>query len=110
VAGFHTEYSGMRWSFFFLTEYANMFIVAGVASLVFLGGWLSPIPGYFQGNLWGIFWFMSKASFLIFVMMWFRWTFPRLRTDQLMRLCWKFFLPASFVTIIGVGFWDLLLR
>ena len=110
VAGFHTEYSGMRWAFFFLTEYANMFIVAGVASLVFLGGWLSPIPGYFQGNVWGIFWFMSKAAFLIFVMMWFRWTFPRLRTDQLMRLCWKFFLPASFVTIIGVGFWDLFVR
>ena len=110
VAGWMTEYSGMRWSFFFLAEYANMFIVAGVASLLFLGGWLSPIPGYLEGNLWGIFWFISKISFLIFVMMWFRWTFPRLRTDQLMRLCWKFFLPASFVTIIGVGIWDLFVR
>ena len=110
VAGWMTEYSGMRWSFFFLTEYANMFIVAGVASLLFLGGWLSPIPGYLEGNLWGIFWLISKVSFLIFVMMWFRWTFPRLRTDQLMRLCWKFFLPASFVTIIGVGIWDLFVR
>lgn len=110
VAGFHTEYSGMRWSFFFLTEYANMFIIAGIASLAFLGGWLSPVPGYFEGGVWGIFWFMSKAIFLIFVMMWFRWTFPRLRTDQLMRMCWKFFLPLSFVTIAGVGLWDLLLR
>ena len=110
VAGFHTEYSGMRWSFFFLTEYANMFIVAGVAALAFLGGWLSPIPGYFEGDLWGIFWFVSKATFLIFVMMWFRWTFPRLRTDQLMRLCWKFFMPASFIAVLGAGFWDLFLR
>ncbi len=110
VAGFHTEYSGMRWSFFFLTEYANMFIVAGVAAIAFLGGWLSPIPGYFESGLWGIFWFMSKAIFLIFVMMWFRWTFPRLRTDQLMRMCWKFFMPASFLTIVGVGVWDLFIR
>ena len=110
VAGWMTEYSGMRWAFFFLAEYANMFIVAGVATIGFLGGWLSPIPGYFDGSIWGVFWLVSKTSFLIFVMMWFRWTFPRLRTDQLMRMCWKFFLPGSFFVIIGVGLWDLIMR
>lgn len=110
VAGFHTEYSGMRWAFFMLAEYANMFIVAGVASVVFLGGWQSPIPGLMDGPGWGLIWFLSKAIFLILVMMWFRWTFPRLRTDQLMRLCWKFFLPIAFVNIAGVGIWDLFVR
>ena len=110
VAGWMTEYSGMRWAFFFLAEYANMFIVAGVATIGFLGGWLSPIPGYFDGSIWGVFWLVSKTSFLIFVMMWFRWTFPRLRTDQLIRMCRKFFLPGSFFLIIGVGLWDLIMR
>jgi NADH-quinone oxidoreductase subunit H len=90
VAGFHTEYSGMRWAFFFLSEYANVFIVSGITAIVFLGGWQSPIPGYMDGPFWGLVWFFSKVIFLILVMMWFRWTFPRLRTDQLMRMCWKF--------------------
>jgi len=107
VAGFHTEYSGLRWAFFFLAEYANVFIVAGVASVVFLGGWQSPIPGFLEGSGWGLVWFLGKAIFLIFTMIWFRWTFPRLRTDQLMVMCWKYFIPIAFINIMGVGLWDL---
>ena len=107
VGGFHTEYSGMRWSFFFLSEYASMLVVSAVASAGFLGGWHSPIPGYFDSNGWGVFWMMSKIVFLIFVMMWFRWTFPRLRVDQLMNICWKVFLPMSLINIFGVGIWTL---
>ncbi len=108
VAGFHTEYSGMRWAFFFLSEYANMFIVAGVAATVFLGGWLSPFPGVLDSAGWGLFWFLSKISALIFVMMWFRWTFPRLRVDQLMNVSWKYLLPIALFNIFGVGLWILL--
>ncbi|MEE9166749.1 MAG: NADH-quinone oxidoreductase subunit NuoH [Candidatus Neomarinimicrobiota bacterium] len=107
VAGFHTEYSGMRWAFFFLTEYANMFIVAALAAILFLGGWQSPIEGVMDGPIWGFIWFMGKAAFLIFVMIWFRWTFPRLRTDQLMVMCWKYFIPLALFNILGVGLWDL---
>ena len=71
VAGFVTEYSGARYSFFFLSEYANMFVVSAVAVTAFLGGWQSPVPGWFDTPVWGLFWFMSKAGLLIFVMMWF---------------------------------------
>lgn len=110
VAGFHTEYSGIRWGFFFLAEYAYVFIVAAVASIVFLGGWQSLIPGIMAGPVWGLFWFFAKTGFLFFVMMWFRWTFPRLRVDQLMKVCWKFFLPFAFINILGVGIWDLFVR
>lgn len=108
VAGFHTEYSGMRWAFFFLSEYANMFIVAGVTATAFLGGWLSPFPGVLDSAGWGLFWFLSKTSVLIFVMMWFRWTFPRLRVDQLMNVSWKYLLPIALFNIFGVGLWILL--
>tara|TARA_B100001179_G_scaffold58270_1_gene40068 strand:- start:6219 stop:7292 length:1074 start_codon:yes stop_codon:yes gene_type:complete len=107
VGGFHTEYSGMRFAFFFLSEYANMFVVSGVAATGFLGGWQSPIPGYFNTPLWGIFWMLSKTMFLVFMMIWMRWTFPRLRVDQLMNVCWKVLLPISLVNIFGVGIWTL---
>ena len=107
VGGFHTEYSGMRFAFFFLSEYANMFVVSGVAAAGFLGGWQSPIPGYFNTPLWGIFWMLSKTMFLVFMMIWMRWTFPRLRVDQLMNVCWKVLLPISLVNIFGVGIWTL---
>jgi len=107
VGGFHTEYSGMRFAFFFLSEYANMFVVSGVAVTGFLGGWQSPIPGYFNTPLWGIFWMLSKTMFLVFMMIWMRWTFPRLRVDQLMNVCWKVLLPVSLVNIFGVGIWTL---
>jgi len=109
VAGAFTEYSGMRYAFFFLSEYANMFIVSGIAVTAFLGGWQSPIPGILNSPAWGLWWFMSKAMFLIFAMIWFRWTFPRLRVDQLMNVCWKGFTPIAMVNIFGVGIWHLML-
>ena len=109
VAGAFTEYSGMRYAFFFLSEYANMFVVSGVAAAAFLGGWQSPIPGMFNSPGWGLFWFLSKSMFLIFVMIWVRWTFPRLRVDQLMDVCWKGFIPISFVNIFGIGIWYLII-
>ena len=109
VAGFATEYSGMRYAFFFLSEYANMFVVSGVAAAAFLGGWQSPIPGMFNSPGWGLFWFLSKSMFLIFVMIWVRWTFPRLRVDQLMDVCWKGFIPISLVNIFGIGIWYLII-
>ena len=84
VAGFATEYSGMRYAFFFLSEYANMFVVSAVAVVGFLGGWQSPIVGFLDSAAWGVFWMISKTAALIFVMLWLRWTLPRLRVDQLM--------------------------
>jgi NADH-quinone oxidoreductase subunit H len=104
VAGYHTEYSGMRFAFFFLAEYANMIVVAGVAATLFLGGWTQVIPGKFFENLIpGPIMFLMKAMALIFVQMWMRWALPRLRVDQLMYVCWKVLLPVSFVLVIGVG-------
>ena len=109
VAGWMTEYSGFRWAVFFLSEYANMFVVSGLAVAGFLGGWQSPIPGMFDSAGWGLFWFMGKVIFLIFLMMWFRWTFPRLRVDQLMHVCWKVFIPIAMFNIFGVGIWKLII-
>ena len=108
VAGWMTEYSGFRWAIFFLSEYANMLIVSGLAVAGFLGGWRSPIPGLFDSGAWGLFWFMGKIASVIFVMMWFRWTFPRLRVDQLMHVCWKVFIPIAMINIFGVGIWKLI--
>ncbi|MCH7611800.1 MAG: NADH-quinone oxidoreductase subunit NuoH [Candidatus Marinimicrobia bacterium] len=109
VAGAFTEYSGMRYAFFFLSEYAEMFVISAVATTAFLGGWNSPISGFFDGPGWGLFWFMGKSLFLVFVMLWFRWTFPRLRVDQLMSICWKVFLPFALVNIFGVAIWSLII-
>lgn len=109
VAGAFTEYSGMRYAFFFLSEYANMFVVSGVAAAAFLGGWRSPLPGVLDTPGWGIMWFIGKSMFLIFMMMWFRWTWPRLRVDQLMSVCWKGFIPIAFFNIFGIGIWKLLI-
>ncbi len=105
VAGYHTEYSGMRFAFFFLAEYANMFLVAGVATTLFLGGWTQVIPGSFIAPqlLPGPIVFFLKALLIIFVQMWLRWSLPRLRVDQLMYLSWKVLLPISFVLVLGVG-------
>ena len=118
VAGWMTEYSGFKWAIFFLSEYANMLIVSIVASVVFLGGWLSPltlfnigIPDnwmFLDGPILGFFWVLIKAIFLIFVMMWFRWTFPRLRVDQLMYLCWKVFIPFALANLFFVSIWELI--
>jgi NADH-quinone oxidoreductase subunit H len=102
VAGFHTEYSGMRFAFFFLAEYANMLLVTCVATTLFLGGWTQVLPGPAQ---WipGPIMFFLKAFAIIFVQMWVRWSVPRLRVDQLMYLSWKVLLPISFVLVLGVG-------
>jgi len=108
VAGFHVEYSGITFAMFFLAEYANMILVSTVASLLFLGGWLSP----FQGIPWleecftwvpGIMWLMLKVSFFLFLFLWLRATFPRYRYDQIMRLGWKVFIPLTLFWIIIVG-------
>lgn len=96
VAGFHTEYSGMRWSFFFLAEYANLTSWSAIAATMFLGGWTGPF-------LPPIVWLAIKTTLMILVSMWIRWTFPRIRIDQLMDLGWKFLLPASIVNILVTG-------
>jgi len=105
VAGFVTEYSGMRYAFFFLSEYANMFVVSAVAVTAFLGGWQSPFPNFLNTSGWSVFWMMSKISLLIFVMIWIRFTVPRLRVDQLMHLCWKVFIPIGLFNVFGVAIW-----
>lgn len=99
-AGFHTEYSGMKFAYFFLAEFINMFIVAAIAVTIFFGGYLSPF-GITEALPWmGVFWFMLKTLMIIFLMMWFRWTFPRLRVDQLLTLEWKYLLPINLFNIV----------
>jgi NADH-quinone oxidoreductase subunit H len=102
IAGYHTEYSGMRFAFFFLAEYANMFLVASVATTLFLGGWTLPIP-LLSEIIPGPIIFLAKALLLIFIQMWMRWSLPRLRVDQLMYVNWKVLMPISFVLILGAG-------
>jgi len=110
VAGYHTEYGGMRFALLFLSEYANMFAVSAIASTLFFGGWNSPFGEYLAGPVWGMFWFLAKGMTFIFVQMWLRWTLPRLRVDQLMYVGWKVLIPFSFVIVLGVGFWVMALR
>jgi NADH-quinone oxidoreductase subunit H len=99
-AGFHTEYSGMKFAYFFLAEFINMFIIAAIATTVFFGAWLSPFGITESIPLLGVFWFLLKALILVFLMMWFRWTFPRLRIDQLLTLEWKYLLPLNLANIV----------
>ena len=99
VAGFHVEYSGMAFAVFFLAEYANMILVAALTTLMFLGGWLSPVA--FLPD--GILWWLIKTGFVLFLFLWFRATFPRYRYDQIMRLGWKVFIPITIVWIAVVG-------
>ncbi len=99
VAGFHVEYSGMAFAIFFLAEYANMILIAALASLMFLGGWLSPVS--FLPD--GILWLFAKMSFILFLFLWFRATFPRYRYDQIMRLGWKVFIPVTLIWLVIVG-------
>jgi NADH-quinone oxidoreductase subunit H len=108
VAGYHTEYSGMKFALFFLAEYANMFAVSAIGATLFLGGWNSPFGEFLSGPIWGVFWFLSKGMFFVFVQMWLRWTLPRLRVDQLMYVSWKVLTPWAFVCILGVGLWMVL--
>jgi len=103
-AGFHTEYSGMKFAYFFLAEFINMFIVAAVATTVFFGAWLSPFGITESIPMLGIFWFGLKTLLIIILMMWFRWTFPRLRIDQLLTLEWKYLLPLNLMNIVLMAF------
>jgi NADH-quinone oxidoreductase subunit H len=104
VQGFNTEYSGMRFAMFYLAEYANLFLVSAVAVSLFLGGWSSPFGSFMSGPVWGIFWFVLKAMFFVFMQIWIRWTLPRLRVDQLMYTSWKVLTPWLFACIFAVGF------
>ena len=108
VAGFHTEYSGMRFAVFFIAEYANVFAVCAIASTLFLGGWQGILDE--DQFIPGLFILTGKSFLLVFVMMWVRWTLPRLRVDQLMNLCWKYLIPISFFNILGTGIWGLFFR
>lgn len=100
VAGFHVEYSGMAFAVFFLAEYANMILVSTLTAIMFLGGWLSPFPSIMGDS---IVWLLAKVSFVLFLFLWFRATFPRYRYDQIMRLGWKVFIPVTLVWIVVVG-------
>ncbi len=102
-AGYHTEYSGMGFAWFFLAEFINMFIISAVGVTLFFGGWLAPFgitDGLGPEWAWGLFWFFLKVFLMIFLLMWFRWTFPRLRIDQLLTLEWKYLLPIGLLNII----------
>jgi NADH-quinone oxidoreductase subunit H len=128
VGGFHTEYSGMRWSFFFLAEYASMFVVSMVASILFLGAWHTGLKfddqlfaqprahgaagfdGYrYLANVFGLLVITVKASALVFVQIWLRWTLPRLRIDQVMTTCLKYLVPISCFLFLGAAVWPLAL-
>lgn len=106
TAGYHTEYSGMHFGFFYLAEYLNLFITAGIASTLFLGGWMPfHIPGLDGLNAvmdWipGVVWFVGKTFAVVFLLMWIRWTFPRLRIDQVLTLEWKYLMPLSLVIVL----------
>jgi NADH-quinone oxidoreductase subunit H len=115
VAGYFTEYCGMKYGMFMLAEYGNMFAVSLLISILFFGGYQSPF-GYL-GNVLGIKWlvsleqfgwFFAKGWFFIFVQMWLRWTLPRLRVDQLMTLCWKYLIPFAVVNLVIIGIISLL--
>jgi NADH-quinone oxidoreductase subunit H len=101
VAGYHTEYSGIRFAMFFLAEYANMFLVSSIAVVAYFGGWYTGIP--FLDFIPGPLVFVIKSLLLVFVMMWLRWTLPRLRVDQLMNMCWKYMIPIAFFNLVGIG-------
>ena len=110
VAGFHVDYSGMPFSVFFIAEYANIVLICVLSTVMFLGGWLSPIPelaevAWAGGAFWasGFHWFVFKVAWFMFVFLWLRATFPRYRYDQIMRLGWKVFIPLTIVWIVVVG-------
>jgi NADH-quinone oxidoreductase subunit H len=119
VAGFHTEYSGLRWSIFFMAEYGSMFAVSGLAAILFFGGWSGPVPithwlGLaeatnpllsYLGNLLGMLNFIGKCVFGVTFMMWVRWTLPRLRIDQVMTTCLKYCTPMAAVMFVGATIW-----
>ena len=105
VAGFHVEYSGMGFALFFLAEYANMILIAAMASVMFLGGWLPPVDAAPFNKIPGLIWLLGKMSLMLFLFLWFRATFPRYRYDQLMRLGWKVFIPLTLIWVVVVAVW-----
>jgi len=112
VAGFHTEYSGLRFAFFFMEEYASMLIVCAIFTATFLGGW-NPLPGVplaessgFAMVLLGAMIFMAKTMFIVFMQMWLRWTLPRLRVDQVMTVAYKYMIPFAFLAIVGAAVFE----
>ena len=115
VAGFHTEFTGMRFAFMFFSEYSMMFLVSMISVILFLGAWNTPLPNigsvhlaiWTTGTAWGIIWIVSKTLVLVGVQMWIRWTLPRLRVDQLMNLCWKVLTPVAFLCMLISGIWRL---
>lgn len=108
TAGYHTEYSGMKFAMFLLSEYINLFVVSAIAATLFLGGWMPFHIGnltafnHVMDHIPSSIWFLGKTFFIIFIIMWFRWTFPRLRIDQLLTLEWKYLLPISMVNTLLV--------
>ncbi len=106
TAGYHTEYSGIHFGFFYLAEYLNLFIVSGIATLMFLGGWMPlHIPGWESFNhvmdfIPSIVWFVGKAFFISFIIIWFKWTFPRVRIDQMLAFEWKYLMPFSLANLL----------
>jgi NADH-quinone oxidoreductase subunit H len=123
VAGFQTEYSGFRWAVIMLAEYGMMLLVSILGAVLFFGSWNTPLPnvaslrlaewtsgtpGTMASTLWGIFWLLSKSLFLVAVQIWVRWTYPRLRVDQLMNLSWKYLTPLALVLVIICGFWKII--
>ncbi|MBL0301003.1 MAG: NADH-quinone oxidoreductase subunit H [Cytophagaceae bacterium] len=124
IAGFHTEYSGFRWAILFLAEYGMMLLMSFLAAILFFGGWNTPLPnigplkladfttgtpGSLSIHLWGAFWLIAKAYFGMLVQMWVRWTFPRLRIDQLIYLCWKVLTPIALIIVVIASFWRVLM-
>jgi NADH-quinone oxidoreductase subunit H len=122
VAGFQTEYSGFRWAVIMLGEYAMMLLVSILGAVLFFGSWSTPLPnigtvslaqwtsgelGTWSATCWGIFWLMTKSLFFVALQMWVRWTYPRLRVDQLMSLGWKYLTPFALVLIIIFAFWKI---
>ena len=110
VQGFMTEYSGIRFGYFFLGEFGEVFVVCALATAGFLGGWNIPFfnadnLGWFWGNLLSLGVFLFKTFMLVLISMWIRWTLPRIRVDQLMRMCWKYLVPLTFVNLLGVSLW-----
>ncbi|MBP7358547.1 MAG: NADH-quinone oxidoreductase subunit NuoH [Prevotella sp.] len=106
TAGYHTEYSGMGFGFFYLAEYLNMFIIAGIAATVFLGGWMPLHVAGLEGfnhvmdYIPGFVWFLGKTFFLVWVLLWIKWTYPRLRIDQILKLEWKYLMPLSLLNLV----------
>lgn len=122
IGGFHTEYSGFRWAIIMLGEYGMMLLVSLVAIILFFGSWNTPLPnigmvkladwtsgthGAWSGDIIGGFWLISKAMVLVFVQMWVRWTYPRVRVDQMMSLSWKYLTPMALAMVFVCGIWKL---